>query len=242
MQAASPSAVARKERRSAMRIALGQDVITRDGVKVGKVDSLILNERNHHVEEFVVHKGLVFSSNKLIDRSLIGRTDEEGVHLTLEAADERKLPNLYDGDYYEWASADDWAYFEPMPAGMNAALLSATPRTPGRTYPGTEGFFEVAPIDGVNGRPESNLSEDDVVVGEGAEVVSADDHKLGHVHAAQYDDAGVLTGIVVRSGVLHKHDIPIPAAWIDDTGAFHVRLNVSAVEVEAAAAAAAEQG
>lgn len=218
-----------------MKIALGQDVYARDGVKVGKVDRLVLNDRNHHVEEFVVHKGFVFASDKLIDRSMIERADEKGLYLTLDAKDERKLPDFYSGMYYAMVAAATWPYLEPMPVGLNAAILATTPGTSRNVYPGTDGFFEVAPVDGVIGKPESNLSEDDVVVGPGAEVVSADHQKLGHVRAAQYDDTGVLTGLVVRSGVFHKHDVAIPAVWIDETGAHRVRLNVPAAEVEASA-------
>lgn len=225
-----------------VRIALGQDVFTHDGTKVGKVDRLVLNDRTHRVEQIVVHKGVFFVSDKLIDRVMIERIDGDGVHLTLDAADERKLPDFYSGQYYEWIAGSAFPYLESMSWGYAGMLLVATPPTPSREYPGTDNFFELAPFDQPADRPESNLSVTDDVIGEGAEVVSSDEHKLGHVHGASYDQTGTLTGLVVRSGLVHKHDVEIPAAWVTDTGDHRIRLNVSASEAEKSAAMSTEQG
>src|SRR5687767_14720766 len=75
-----------------------------------------------------------------------------------------------------------------------------------------ERLLRFAPLDPPTVRPESNLADTDVWIGHGAEVVGADGHRLGRVHDVLFDDAGALTGVVVRAGVYHRHDVEIPAA------------------------------
>ena len=80
-----------------MRIALGQDVFARDGQKVGTVDRVVLDDRSHRVDQIVVHKGVFFSTDKLVDRTMIERVDDGGVHLSIGATEEEKLPDFYQG-------------------------------------------------------------------------------------------------------------------------------------------------
>lgn len=220
-----------------MRIALGQDVFARDGQKVGTVDRVVLDDKTHRVEQIVVHKGFFFATDKLVDRSVIEIVDDDGVQLSIDAAEEEKLPDFYQGQYYEWGP--DTAVDAPMPfPGWYAgSLLYPYPPVAGRGYPGTGGFFDLAPIDPPRVRPEGNLSENDVWIGKGAEVVGADGHRLGHVHDLRYDDAGILTGFVVRSGFLQHHDREIPAAWVAEVDDDRVRLTVTAAEATRTATA-----
>jgi uncharacterized protein YrrD len=213
-----------------MRITLGQDVFARDGRRVGTVDRLVLNDETHNVEEIVVHKGVFFSSDKILDRSLIRSVDEDGVHLSIDAAEERKLPTYYSGQYYEW-SPDDVAIFpQPVPGWYAGSLLSINPPGEGRGYPGTDSLFELAPLDAPRVRPESNVSEFDVKIGPGAAVVCADGSKLGHVHDVVFDETGALTSIVVRSGLVRKRDREIPAVWIAEIDDDRLWLSVTADE------------
>ena len=119
----------------------------------------------------------------------------------------------------------------PFPGWYAGSLLYPDPPVSSRSYPGTDGFFEIAPIDPPRGRPERNLSENDVWVTKGAEVVTADGHRLGHVHDLLYDDAGAITGVVVRSGLVQHHDRELPAAWIGEIDDDRVRLTKSMAEV-----------
>jgi uncharacterized protein YrrD len=230
-----------RARSSAMRIALGQDVFASDGVRVGTVDRVVLNDINHHVEMIIVHKGVVFASDKLIFRTLIDRVDVGGVRLTIKSADEQMLPDYYDGLFYE--SKPDGSAFPIMPyAGLyEGSVLYASPPIAGRSYPPSDGYFGLAPIDLPQGRPERNLSPDDVWISNGAEVVSADDHKLGHVHDVLFDAEGKLTGLIVRSGLMRKrHHVVLPT-WIEEVDDDRIRLKVSAAEVESAANAEEER-
>ena len=222
-----------------MRIALGQDVFASDGQKVGTVDRVVLNDQSDRVEQIVVHKGIVFSTDRLVDRATIERVDDDGVHLSIEASTEHELPAFYQGQYYEWSPGAMNGSPMPFPGWYGGALLYTNPPVAGRGYPGGDGFFGLAPIDPPRGRPESNLSEDDVSLGKGAEVVSADGHRLGHVHDLRYDDAGNLTGIVVRSGLVRRHDAEIPAAWVAEIDDDHVRLTVTAAQAAQSPAASA---
>ena len=227
-----------------MRLALGQDVFARDGQKGGKVDRVVLDDQSHRVDQIVVHKGVLFSTDKLVDRTMIERVDEDGVHLSIDAAEEHKLPDFYQGQYYEWAPSGTFGAPMLYPGWYAGSLLYPNPPAAGRGYPGSDGFFELAPIYPPRVRPEGNVSENDVWIGKGAEVVSADDHKIGHVHDLRYDDTGVLTGFIVRSGLLQRHDREIPAAWVAEVDDDRIRLKVSAAEVErtGAAEAARESG
>lgn len=215
-----------------MRIALGQDVFAHDGKRVGTVDRLVLNAETHQVEAIVVHKGVILSSDKLIDRALIERSDETGVHLSIDATEEKTLPNYYHGQYYEWSPDSRAVFSDPLPGWYAGTLLYVNPPASGRGYPGTDSFFEVAPANPPDVKPERNLVDADVLIGPGAEVIDVDGRQLGHVHDVILDEIGGLSGIVVRTGVIHKRDLQIPAAWIAEADDDRVRLNVRAEKAE----------
>jgi sporulation protein YlmC with PRC-barrel domain len=206
-----------------MRIALGQDVLARDGTKVGKVDRVVLNDKNNQVEQLVVRKDMGFMTDKLVDRAMIDRVDATGVHLTIDPTDEKELPDFSYGGFYEWAQAADMFYPEPMPGWYPGSILYAN-----------------APFDPPIVRSDGIPSEDDVSIGKDAAVVSSDDHEIGHVHEVEYDEGGNLTSLVVQAGHLHKHRFHVPAAWIAETDDFQVRLNVKADETAVVGAGAPE--
>ena len=213
-----------------MRIALGQDVFARDGKRVGNIDRLVLNDKTHHVDRIVVHKSVFFSTDKLVERLFIDRVDEAGVYLSIDAAEEEKLPDYYHGQYYEWNPDSSAVFPVPFPGWYTGSLLYVGSPMSGRGYPGTRSFFELAPIDALQIRPESNMAEGEVRISRGTGVVSADDHALGHAHDILFDETGALTGLIVRFGLVHKHDLQVPAAWVAEIDDDRLRLTVTAAE------------
>jgi uncharacterized protein YrrD len=215
------------------QVHLGSGVFSRDGDKLGTVDRLVFNSENQHLEELVVHKGIL-SGDKLIDLDLVDHVEGDRVVLSLPASEAKRLPDFAETQYVE-APVDDLSGYPGVAAGPFGAgtLLYGGPGL-GLGYPGG-GFSPYAsvPMDTTVVENISNLPEQDVVVGSGSDVIGADGKKVGTVDRVLYGDDGILRGVVVKAGFVFKHDVTIPGDWVAELDEGRIRLNVTGDEARA---------
>jgi hypothetical protein len=217
----------------AQQVKLGNGVFSRDGEKLGTVDRLVFNSENQHLEELVVHKGIL-SGDKLVDLDLVDRVEGDRVVLSLPASEAKRLPDFAETQYVE-APLDQFTDYPGVGAGsVGAGTLLYGGSGLGLGYPGG-GFspFATAPMDMPVVENVSNLPEQDVVLGSGSDVIGADGKKVGTVDRVLYGDDGILRGVVVKAGFVFKHDVTIPGAWVAELDEDRIRLNVTGAEAQA---------
>lgn len=114
-----------------MQIQLGKPVVSKDGKQVGRVDRIALDYETREVKQIVVHQGVLLTHDRLVDRELIDRVDEDGtVHLALTAAEVDRLPEFVEAEFIVPTEEDvrGLPFIEPgVPGGIGAAVLWARP-------------------------------------------------------------------------------------------------------------------
>lgn len=216
-----------------MQIALGQTVLTSDGAKIGTIDRVLLNPTHHHVEHFVVHRGILLDDDKVIARRAIDRVDASGVHLTIDADAARQLQRF---EHSFDAGEMESGYPEVIPGPFQSMVLFPAPPA-GMTYLDHGRLFQLEPLEGTPDHPSSEELHADIVIGKGAAVTTVDGHRLGSVHEVAYDEEGVLVSIVVQTGgVLRHRSVTIPAAQIAGMSDEEITLSVRADELSGDAA------
>ncbi|HEY8448098.1 MAG TPA: PRC-barrel domain-containing protein [Thermomicrobiales bacterium] len=215
------------------QVSLGQEIVSRDGEKLGSLDRVVVNAENHHLENLVVHQG-IFSGQKLVDIDLIDHIEPERIVLSLSAAEARNLPDFVATQYVE-APADAHDRYKPAWAasGLGAGRIIYAGPVASVAYPG--GW--VPPSGSIDAEPPvvenvSNLPPQDVMISEGTSVVGADGEKLGKIDRVIFGDGGALSGLVVKVGFLFKRDVTIPIDAVAEVGTDRIRLNVPAKSVQ----------
>lgn len=222
-----------EEQRTLTGIDLGQDVYSSDNEKIGKIDRLVLNSENQHVEELVVHQGFL-SADKLIDLDLVDRVDGDRVILSLPVDQAEGLPAFVEKQYVS-PSNEGLGIGSGVPLGNpnGGRILYAGPMlTP--AYPGGTGSFFDPPV-AATAVVENvdNLPEQDVMVGGGSDVVGADGTKIGSVDRVITGAGGGIAEIVVKAGFIFKHDVTIPGSWVGEIDDDRIVLTVTADEARA---------
>ncbi len=214
-----------------MHIALGQTVLSSDGQKLGTIDRVVLNPVDNHVEQFIVHRGILLDDDKIVDRGSIDRVDGDRVHLNIDAASAGQLPRFE----ISFSAAEMASGFpEVIPGPYQSMILFSTPPT-GQSYLDHGSLFRLDPLEGTDEHPESSYREGGVLIGKGAEVFGSDDLKVGHVHEVEYGEDGELVAVVVQVGLVRHHNITIEAAAIARIGDEEIILNIASTEVAAKA-------
>ncbi|MEX1157491.1 MAG: hypothetical protein WEC79_01010 [Thermomicrobiales bacterium] len=211
-------------------IRLGASVASRDGTRIGTVDRLVVDPDNLRMLEIIVHKGVMFSVDRIIDRIYIDRVDTDGtVCLTIDAARAAHLPPLVEREFAVANSVDRGS--TPFAVGggptMNQPIMWRA-STVGRAMhvTGEAGYLaavaEAAPVE-----VRSDLPAGAVTLNTGTVVMDDDARTIGRIAGGRSDESGRLMGFVAKAGFLHHHDITVP---IDDVAAIthgYVRLRVS---------------
>lgn len=223
-----------------MRIDLGKAVISRDGDRIGDVDSLVVDYGTKEIAQFIVSTGLMGGSDRIVDISMVERVGDDGaVYLNISSAGVDELPPFVEEQFviaredqlsempHAWAggTGDMHIYWA---GGYGGETIGAT--TP--AYGASGSFWDVAPARAPIVENESNLREDMVVVNEGTDVVDKDGDKIGTVDQVMFDEDGRIAGFVVKAGFLFHHDVRVPADWIETVTGDTVHLSVTADEAE----------
>lgn len=213
-----------------MDIRLGSKVISGDGHDIGKVDRLVLNPETREIEEIVVHKGFFLTEDRIIPISSVTSTDQDGVvHVATHAADFASLP-LFVEHAYRVPTADEYTTM-PFPVdpvvgspGYAGPILWSAP-TQGRAIV-TNLPMEAAPV------AASSIGDDMVTIDRGTNVLDRDGETVGTVEDVLYDANGRLSGIVVTSGLIRKHELRVPAHYIEKLLDTEVWLNRQQSELD----------
>jgi uncharacterized protein YrrD len=214
-------------------IRLGDPVFSRDGRKLGTVDRLILDERRRRVKALVVHK-LLQAADKIIEMSLVERVGEDGIILRINADEAARLPAFVRQGFVEVTpeAALHTLYASLAPGA--GTFLAAAPVAGRHTIEDATAGVHPPPIPpDAKVSVESNVPVDYDVISSGTDVYASDGRWVGTVAEVMVDPDGNVTGFVVKEGVLFKHDVFIPVAWIADIGDKHIHLKVSAEQAEA---------
>ena len=218
-----------------MNLELGKDVIASDGEKMGKVDRLILNSDTNDLIKFVVHKGMFWSDDRIIDLELVSNIDSDGhVHLRVASDEEDKMPAFVE-ETFRVASEDEsrnLGYGAYTGTAPYAPIWYAPGGATGTYEPGGGPFFHGAETTSGTLETRSNLPEDSISIDTGTDVVGSDGDKVGEVEEVVMDADGRLSAIIIKAGFLFTHDVNIPATAVDSVAGEHIRLNVTSDEAQ----------
>lgn len=217
-----------------MKIDIGKDVIASDGEKIGKVDRLVLNSETNDLSKFIVHKGMFWNEDKIVDLDLVSEVDAEGnIHLKVPSDDEDTMPAFVEETHRvatdeEMNSLDYGSFVGTAPY---APIMFAPGGTGGQYRPGSGPFFDNADSGGTL-EQRTNLPEDSMTIDKGTDVVGSDGGKVGEVEEIIMDANGTTTGFVVKSGFIFTKDVHIPMDIVDHISGVHIALKITADEAK----------
>lgn len=223
-----------------MQIEIGKNVIASDGEKLGSVDRLVMDNETHNLRKFVVHKGVFWPEDRIVDLDLVSEIDSEGnVHLRVPSDDEYTMPRFVEDTF---TAADEqqvthMGYGSLWGAAPYAPIwfsneAETTHRPSGEYDPGDRPFFDVAEATPAPVETRTNLPEDTFTLDSGTDVVGSDGDKVGEVDEVIFDEQGNPTGFVVKAGFIFKHDIRIPIDAVDHMSGAHVALRMTGHQAE----------
>ena len=214
-----------------MQIEFGAPVFGVGGKRLGEVDGLVVNAGTKRASAILVDAGLFDRGKHMIGVSAITRSDQDGLHLDEPAAtSEAESPTLDAEEISLAQRVEPPTEFIPA-AGVGGPIYADTP-APAGEYPDESSFFEIAPLDPPVVEVESNLGENEVVLGSETHAISSDHERLGNVTAFELGDMGLVESITVSEGLIFKERQAFPLSEIDEFGtdAVHLRLTKSAAE------------
>jgi sporulation protein YlmC with PRC-barrel domain len=212
-----------------MRVDVGQNVISRDGKKIGTVAGFVLDAGTKEIRRLVIGGGH-FGDDRLADYSVISSSAADGVHVDLTAEAAQHLPIFFKQEHVVAQASDPMDVIMPA-TGMGGPIFYES-ATGGSSYPDSSSFFVAAPIDPPVVEIRSNLGDTEVMLRKGTDVVGDDGHKVGEIDEVVVSDHGHIEAFVVKAGFLFKHDVRVPLAWVSEVDDDRVLLNVSASEAE----------
>ncbi|HMQ52838.1 MAG TPA: PRC-barrel domain-containing protein [Anaerolineae bacterium] len=209
-----------------MQFKEGVDVYTTDDQKVGRIERIVLNPKTDKVTHLVVSSGFIFTQEKLIPVDLVTSATEERVTLERKSDNLPELPNF-----------TETAYIPATHSGVHPANFDAYVR-PMYYYPpiGTAWWHDpISPHLGYHPQVpyaasvEQQIPEGTVALKEGAQVISADEQRVGSVERVFMDeDSERVTHFLISKGLLLKTRKLVPTLWVDAVSADEVWLNVDA--------------
>jgi uncharacterized protein YrrD len=214
-----------------MQIEFGAPVFGVGGRRLGDVDALVVNAGTKRASAILVDAGLFDRGKHMIGVSAITRSDQDGLHLDEPAAASKADSPTLDSEEISLAQrVEPPTEFIPA-AGVGGPIYADTPEPSGE-YPDESSFFEIAPLDPPVVEIESNLGENEVVLGNETHAISSDHERLGNVTAIELGDMGLVESITVAEGFIFKERQAFPLTEIDEFGtdAVHLRLTKSAAE------------
>lgn len=211
-----------------MEFRQNASVRTLDGKEVGRIDRVVLDPKTKEVTHIVVHKGFLFTEDKVIPIDLIDVATEDGVCLRGTVGDLQALPLFEETHYVRVTNGahpktDDQARVDyalplyPSPTlGGIAPASSLEPLTP-------EYVAETA----------QNIPEGAVALKKGAKVIAADGQQVGSVDQVITDpQASRVMNLVIAQGLLVKEKRQIPVTWVRQVWEDEVHLAVGSQTID----------
>jgi uncharacterized protein YrrD len=193
-----------------MEIELGTDIISRDGHKIGVVDSLVIDPRTAEIESLIVRKGLFFPTDRILPVSLVTSVVDDKV---IVSATRDEVENL--NEYL------DTNYVMP-PSGFYGA--------PGYIWPSTTVYGAGLMVD----EQVRQRDPDAIILSEGTLVVDASGDEVGRITELESDERGRVVGFKVEQGLFRHHEHHIPAHFIARVDDNVIVLSVDTDSLEAA--------
>jgi sporulation protein YlmC with PRC-barrel domain len=221
-----------------MHVRLEAQVFSLEGIHVGKVDRIIIDPRTLELAEFIIHKGVFLTHDRIVEPLFVERVADDGnVVLRLTAQEVDHLPEFVHHEYVTPSPAASRDIPYPALEDLSGAGHMQLPIFWRSSYSGhefaTAGRFEFdsAPVAPLGVEIRSNISEDMVVVDEHTAVIACDGKKLGVVDEVLFDEYGDISGFVVRTGLLHIERIRVPVETVKTVTTQRIRLRVTAADV-----------
>lgn len=219
-------------------VTLDKDVISSDGETVGTVDRIIIHPDTLQIDGFVVHEGILFSHDRIVDEEFVDHIDADGnIVLRITAEQEDRLPELASRRVIEpdRTMLNRISQMEHMalPSAHGQVLVFSEP-VDSRYAPAPDSPMQPAPTNPPPITDETNLPPNTVTIEKGMDVVDVSGEKVGSVDEVFYDDDDQLQAFVIEKGFIFKDHLRIPAAWIESLGDDEIRLTRTAQEAETA--------
>jgi hypothetical protein len=216
------------------QIEIGAKVSSKDGRNLGHVSKLIIQGGSGHVGGFLMDPGLV-GAKRIVDLIYVESANSSGITLKLNENDAENLPQEiheqrvrapgtmtvptgFGGIVTTTGSGNEW-YLRGEGGGQ-------LPHT------GYDSIIPSAPIGNIEVENLSNLPDDSLLITEHTEVFGSDGKKIGHVERIVLNEEQVISGIVIKTGWLHKHEFQIPLSLVQNSSDKTTHLNVPRSEVE----------
>ena len=214
-----------------MHIEFGAPVFGVGGKRLGEVDGLVVNAGTKRASAILVDAGLFDRGKHMIGVSAVTRSDQDGVYLDEPAATAEAPSQTLDTEEISIAQRVEPPTEYIPAAGVGGRVYADTPAPSGK-YPDDSSFFELAPLDPPVVEVESNLGQNEVVLGRETHALSSDHERLGRVTAFELGDMGLVDSITVSEGLIFKERHAFPLNEIEEFGTdtVHLRLTKSAAE------------
>ena len=214
-----------------MQIEFGATVFGIGGKRLGDVDGLVVNAGTKRASAILVDAGLFDRGKHMIGVSAITKSDQDGLHLDEPAAASEGVSQTLDSEEISIAPRVEPPTEYIPAAGVGGRVYADTPAASG-PYPDESSFFELAPLDPPVVEVESNLGQNEVVLGSETHAISSDDERLGNVTAFELGDMGLVESITVSEGLIFKERHAFQLDEINEFGtdAVHLSLTKSAAE------------
>jgi hypothetical protein len=215
-----------------MLIKFGAPVYGIAGKELGEVDGVVVNAGTKRVRAILVESGLFGRTKRMVAISAIERSDDAGLHLDSTGATAAAQSPLLGSEEVAFQQRVEPPTTFIESAGVGGPVIADTPAVPGE-YPDDSSFFDLAPLDPPPVEIESNLEENEVILGRGAEVFSSDNHELGKVASLDAGGMGLVGGVTLAEGFLGRSESTFNLDAIDEFGTDAVHLRLSRAELEA---------
>jgi uncharacterized protein YrrD len=208
-----------------MKLKENARVETADGQIVGQIDRVVMDPRTKEVTHVVVHKGLLFTEDKVVPISLISGVMDDRVVLREDVGD---LENLPDYEETSYTSLDEYEQAQ-APAGASVPPVYWYP-----PYPTGWGVYPAGYlVPQYIVHTKENIPEGTVALEEGAKVISSDGQHVGNVEQVLTDSqVDRATHFVISQGMLLKTRKLLPTGWISHLDSDEVHLAVGAPILE----------
>jgi len=215
-----------------MQVEFGAPVFGSGGKRLGEVDALVVNAGTKRASAVLVDAGLLDRGKHMIGVSAITRSDQDGLHLDEPAAASDAASQTLDSEEVSIAQRTEPPTEYIPAAGVGGRVYADNP-APSGEYPDESSFFELAPLDPPVVEIESNLGQNEVVLGSETHAISSDGQRLGIVTAFELGDMGLVESITVSEGLIFKERHAFQLDEINEFGTDAVHLSVTKSAAEA---------
>lgn len=220
-----------------MNLEFGKSIITSDGAKAGTADQFVLDPKTRDFVAIISKEGFIFTEDRVIEASHIDHVAEDGaIHLNVTQDQVNELRTVASERFVRPESDDDFP-FEGLDRDTFMGATGAGYLFVGSTgsyapiAPAPASIFEPADADPAPIEDVSNVSELDVGINEGTDVIDSNGKKVGEVEEVEFD-ADEVRAIVVKAGFIFHHRTRVPFEWISSVTHDTVQLNHLAADVE----------